>query len=194
MTDGAVYIPSALSDLSDGNTHNHSGGKGGQIDYNGLANKPTIPPDLSGAVTSLQNTLLAGVKVIRSGDNVYIRTKWNATSDLVQSLKLAIATPDTQNSAVNGIAIGLIPIATLDAAVPTTPFSTTFKTTDDDMSPVNMNGTYIGGNHGAFVGKLVTATAHGKTVQDVGSEWLDGSNHKFYIIKIVDCKSIQGVQ
>ncbi|MHC4871833.1 MAG: hypothetical protein ACYTFY_08305 [Planctomycetota bacterium] len=56
----------------------------------------------------------------------------------------------------------------------------------DDATPWQFNGTYIGGNHGCSDGLEINVTDHGFTEKDLGSEWQDGKEQKFYIIKIID--------
>lgn len=56
----------------------------------------------------------------------------------------------------------------------------------DDATPWQFNGTYIGGNHGCSDGLEINLTNHGFTEKDLGSEWQDKKEQKFYIIKIVD--------
>jgi len=56
----------------------------------------------------------------------------------------------------------------------------------DDCAPWNLNGTYIGANHGCSNVRELTCPGHNKTASDLGSEWEDAAGVKFYIIKIVD--------
>jgi len=61
---------------------------------------------------------------------------------------------------------------------------------EDDCTPWNINGTYIGGNHGCSNARELTCPGHNKTVSDLGSEWKDSAGVKFYIIKIVDTNRV----
>ncbi len=56
----------------------------------------------------------------------------------------------------------------------------------DDATPWNINGTYIGANHGASVGMEITSPGHGKGTGDLGSLWQDTAGKKYYLIRIVD--------
>jgi len=56
----------------------------------------------------------------------------------------------------------------------------------DDCTPWNLNGTYIGANHGCSDVRELTCPGHSKTASDLGSEWKDAAGVKFYIIRIVD--------
>jgi len=62
--------------------------------------------------------------------------------------------------------------------------------TRDDIAPPNYDNTYIGGNHGANCVRLLTATNHGKTNDDLGSAWVDGGAKIWYIIKIVNTNAL----
>lgn len=56
----------------------------------------------------------------------------------------------------------------------------------DDATPWNLNGTYIGANHGCSDGREITVTNHGLTVVDLGSQWQDDAGATFVILKLVD--------
>ena len=56
----------------------------------------------------------------------------------------------------------------------------------DDATPWNINGTYIGGNHGCSDARELTCQGHGLTTADLGSEWADEAGTKFYLVKIAD--------
>lgn len=153
----------------------------------------SVPADYSTLVedvATLQTTVLGltptGVTVIKSGDDVFIRTAWDATYDLVERLVIDNL---NANRCVEFYSLGLIPKGTDDSLVAgTTP--TSLKNCEDDIAPANYNGTYIGANHGASQIYEITATSHGKTVVDVGSEWVDSASRKFYILKIVDTNKL----
>ncbi|WP_168377457.1 pyocin knob domain-containing protein [Acinetobacter cumulans] len=55
----------------------------------------------------------------------------------------------------------------------------------DDASPMILNGSWIGANHG-WSRLKVTATNHGKTVADIGSQWNTLSNKEVVIIDVID--------
>ena len=59
------------------------------------------------------------------------------------------------------------------------------KSSGDDTTPWNLNGTYIGANHGDSIASAVIFTKpHGLTEKDCGSEWRDSTGRKFYVLKI----------
>lgn len=61
-----------------------------------------------------------------------------------------------------------------------------FHRNGDDATPWNINGTYIGGNHGCSDGLEINVENHGLVTGDLGSEWKDDKGHKFYVMKIKD--------
>jgi hypothetical protein len=129
------------------------------------------------------------MKVIKSGDNIYLRMPWDNTYDLVEALNTKDSLVyGTDNKVFNPKWLALI----LKSAPDSNMFGTliVLKYEDDDACPYNYNGDYIGGNHGANFAYKITVTAHDKTNADIGSEWLDSSNHKFYIVKIIDANNI----
>lgn len=131
------------------------------------------------------------VTAIKSGTYLYVRTDWTAEYDLVQKVDLWETATAFNNSPVRFVSVGTIPVATADADVPTTAYTATYASDiTDDIAPIYINGTYIGANHGAFVAVLATMTGHGKTVEDVGSEWTDGDGDKFYIMRIVSANQV----
>ena len=120
---------------------------------------------------------------------IYIRTKWNATLDLVQQVQYGTTTA-FNNNVVNPYSIKTIPANTSDentiAAYAT---GTLIASHPDDAAPCNYNFTYIGANHGAAIVHQITASAHGKVVQDVGSRWTNGSL-TYTLMRIVDANTL----
>lgn len=126
------------------------------------------------------------VVVYKDGNSVYIRTRWDATYDLLELIYLTHLT--VAGAGVTFRTFYLIP-KTNPYNAPFTGGFTAVKGETDDSAPPLFNGTYDGANHGPTVAILVTATGHGKTVADVGSKWVDSGSHNFYIMKIVDANS-----
>lgn len=56
----------------------------------------------------------------------------------------------------------------------------------DDSTPWNINGTYIGANHGCSALHEVTCPGHGRTAADLGSRWEGSAGSAFTLIKILD--------
>lgn len=127
---------------------------------------------------------------------LYARFAWDATYDVVQRMAVTAVSPSaTTNGVVQPSGFRRIPIATsrtgmiaaFDAAIGT---GDSFAGNADDAPPVKYNNTYIGGNHGAAFAKKITAVGHGKTVADIGSQWVSAAAVTFYIIRIVDADNI----
>ncbi|MBQ3133549.1 MAG: hypothetical protein IJC17_04665 [Clostridia bacterium] len=55
----------------------------------------------------------------------------------------------------------------------------------DESAPLRVNNAYIGSNHGEPCGVAVTASAHGKTVADVGSLWQDALGVKWTLMRVM---------
>lgn len=63
------------------------------------------------------------------------------------------------------------------------------KSNGDDVAPIHALNTTIGANHGQPMYNA-TINSHGLTNADVGTEWLNGSGTKFYVIRIVDVNTV----
>lgn len=63
---------------------------------------------------------------------------------------------------------------------------TLWKDSSDDLCPVNVMGTYIGGNHGYDCVDKLKCTAHGKTNSDIGSVWTDSEGKTYVLTHIYD--------
>lgn len=128
------------------------------------------------------------ISVTVSGIYAYLRTYWNATYDIVSRIRL-YSTDVTINGPVDFYGVRTIPIATANtsaAILSAFASGTPIASQGDSIGPLNYNGTYIGANHGPFIGHQITQIGHGKTTVDIGSEWNGPSSRKFYIVKIVD--------
>ena len=59
------------------------------------------------------------------------------------------------------------------------------KNSTDDTAPWNLNGTYIGANHGDYSATaLICNEPHALTKNDLGSEWTNSKGIRFYVLKI----------
>jgi hypothetical protein len=56
----------------------------------------------------------------------------------------------------------------------------------DDSAPVRYNGTYIGSNHGAYIGAKVKSSSHGMGVINIGSQWSDSLGYRYTLNKVID--------
>lgn len=149
---------------------------------------------LQDRVSTLENTSTAemmnavGVLVKKEGMNLYIATNWDDDHYLVQRM---VAHRDRgvseRPSNANFESIRkVLKIGDLSSN------GTLLKEAGDDICPVFINGSYVGGNHGWYYAQKVISTAHGKTLADVGAEYVDSgnSNVKFYILRIIDENTI----
>ncbi len=59
----------------------------------------------------------------------------------------------------------------------------------DETAPPQINGHYIGANHGAMPAKA-TATGHGKTTADIGSIWQSPSGRQYCLVRVPDSKTV----
>ncbi len=54
----------------------------------------------------------------------------------------------------------------------------------DDSTPWNLNGTYIGANHGCSDTREVVQPGHGLTEADLGGAWRDSAGKEFFLIHV----------
>ncbi len=153
----------------------------------GLLGMPTAPTAPAGtnttqiATTEFVNREKGPFELYKSGTNYKVRYPFNDTKDIVTTFSTTL----DDNGAFNFVDSWLIDKTSAITA-------TTLQlhgTGNDDIAPVNVNGVYIGANHGAPQLRIITATAHGKTVNDVGSIWNDGSND-YILLKVVDANNL----
>jgi hypothetical protein len=129
----------------------------------------------------------------KNGNDIWLRTAFNDTNDLVQKLYANMATkyatvywnpifcPNRTSLLAKNTA--------LDYA--TSWDGTTYHYTDDDAYPLNYNGTYMGGNHGPNCCRNVTITGHDKATADLGSIWQDAGTKQWTLVRIVDANTLQ---
>lgn len=138
----------------------------------------------------LVSTSAAPSMIKKVGNDIYIRSSFDSTYDLIQKVTLATDVAFTNNTVnVQGARKALKTVTDNDVAWGHAS-SIMLASQGDSSAPIKYNGTYIGGNHGAFVVKEITATGHGKTVVDVGSEWVDGLPRKWYLMRVVDANKL----
>lgn len=127
------------------------------------------------------------IVIIKSGNDVYLRTVYDTTRDLVQVLNVYDTAIIGDNNPMNFSNTYLIPNTNLNTNYTTMIASgVSVHGMGDDACPMNYNGSYIGANHGCSDLQVVTVASHDKTVEDVGSEWIDGDSRKWYLLRIVD--------
>jgi len=127
--------------------------------------------------------------VTLDGLDAYIRTRFSSVLDVVQQVRYGANDP-WKNNIINPWAIKTIPSATSkDGTIAAFLAGTLLVAQGDDAAPVNYNGTYIGGNHGASFVIQVTHTAHGKGFKDVGSIYSVDSI-QYTIMRVVDANNL----
>ncbi len=119
------------------------------------------------------------LKVLKHGDSVFIRTAFAPEQDLL--VRLGKGT----NRQINYSSAFLLPAAA-DMSLPALSNARLIHGNGDDATPWNLNGTYIGANHGCSDVRELTSAGHGKTAADLGSRWEDSAGTSFYLIKVVD--------
>ena len=119
------------------------------------------------------------LRVLKESDTVYIRSRFSGNEDLVIHVGLG-----THNRQVNFHGAFLVSSAAGMDVVSLNSGKQVHRV-GDDACALLMNGTAIGGNHGAAVGLELVCEGHGRTLEDLGSEWKDSVGRKFYLIRII---------
>lgn len=119
------------------------------------------------------------LRVLKHGDDLFVRSSFSPTDDLL------VRVGKGRNGQFNYSSAFL-----LKAEAGMTPADLgagrLIHGNGDDATPWNLNGTYIGANHGCSDGREVTVPAHGLTTADLGSQWQDAAGTTFVVLKIVD--------
>jgi len=160
-------------------------------DSSGLQISPANIFSLNEKIVALEAQNLNNSKmiVIKSSTALLIRTRYDSTRDLVQVVAPYYTIAWSNNPVDWGLHY-LVPIETANTVSAIVSAGIAIHNCVESAAPMNYNSTYIGGNHGASIAIAITANDHGKTYEDVGSEWLDGSARKYYIVRIVDANNI----
>ena len=108
----------------------------------------------------------------------YVESTFSDTHNIRVKFMVKRAYSENNNPVFDFNSVALVNKATLTETV--------VHLNNDDITPANHNGTYIGANHGCSDLRKVTVTGgHGKTFADIGSEWSNGTD-TFYIVGIID--------
>lgn len=142
-----------------------------------------------------------GIAVYRSGNNITVRSRFDATRDVLMPVTLVYSLNATVGFWHGGLqAVNVVATGAADAAVFPVLHSgvgTPIHDMSDDNCPINIRSasdapsvglgfSYIGGNHGYNYAARVAGAAHGKTSADLGSQWTDSSGTRLYtLIRIV---------
>jgi hypothetical protein len=124
--------------------------------------------------------------VLRKDGTVYLRSAFSKDQDMV----ITVAEKWGTNFQTNFLNTRLVPHETPESETVSAK-GLIIHNCGDDATPWNLNGTYIGGNHGTSDVIEITAKNHGLTVKDIGSAWTDESGKTFYMIKVPKADIIQ---
>lgn len=172
----------------------------GDIDRIIVIGRALTAPELAAATTwiasssapALHGAITDRVVVARRGDQLLIRTKWDGDTDLVQliAMKSGLSyVPDM----VNFMGARLVPNDQIDALAGfnTATGANILGAQSDDATPFLIEGSFLGANHGCDKLKRVPATAHGKTVEDIGSVWTDSLARRWVLMTIVNANTLE---
>ena len=172
----------------------------GDIDRLIVIGRALTAPELAAATTwiasssapALHGAITDRVVVARRGDQLYVRTKWTSTVDLVQRVALANGVSSVPYM-VNFMGARLVANSEIDAQAGfnSATGANILAAQSDDATPCEYNGTFIGANHGSNSLYRFPKTAHGKTVEDIGSVWTDGASSRWVLMTIVDANTLE---
>lgn len=125
---------------------------------------------------SLFNKLQNNLVLRLQNDTIFISSEWSKTEDLVKQ----ITYDNTEkNKNINFVQTYISEKGSIE-------INRVVKVCGDDICPIFVNNSYIGGNHGWNAAKQVTFSNHGKTIRDVGSIYTDNDGTKFYLLSVID--------
>lgn len=139
---------------------------------------------INDALANMHNTD-KHMSLIIDGNNLYVRAKQFSETDLVWKMEKCKA---SNNKYFNIVNINTCPTAIDDSDVIAA--LSQWKNAIDDISPPNVQGTYIGANHGFNCVDKITVTGHDKTDADIGSVWIDGTNKTYVLTHIYDVNTL----
>jgi hypothetical protein len=118
------------------------------------------------------------MRAVKKQGVVLIRSAFYGGKDLLIRIELGL------NGQINSRSTVLV-----DSSIPMTDempqSSVMVHGNGDDATPWLINGTFIGGNHGAEGVCEVTSEDHGLAAADLGSGWKDEAGNTFYLLKII---------
>ncbi|HNS32220.1 MAG TPA: hypothetical protein PKN36_04510 [bacterium] len=121
------------------------------------------------------------LRVLKTGETVYIRSSFSEQDDIVTSVGLG-----RNNRQINILGTFLLS-RTASMDIDSLKTERYVHRMGDDAAGawlINKTGA-IGGNHGLSGAIDITCPDHGRTVKDLGSEWEDINGKKFYLVRIV---------
>jgi len=133
-------------------------------------------------VKQFQTRLSSTMTCLISDNDMYVRAKqFTASDDFVWHMRKERL---QDNRFYNLETMYTCPASVTDEKMTT--HLTIWKRAFDDICPVNVNGTYLAGNHGYFCVDRVTVTEHDKTTADIGSVWADAKGQTYVLTFIYD--------
>ncbi len=143
---------------------------------------PVLPcsgqvPAGRGHAPAWELSLRSGVDVLRRGDALFVRSAFSADQDLVLSVGTGA------NRQVNFQQARLVRRGAA-LSEPELGQGVAIHYCGDDSTPWNINGTYIGANHGCSAVREVTSPGHARSAADLGSEWQDEAGNRFVLIRV----------
>jgi len=151
--------------------------------------KNILPNIASVGIPELKSDVLAlmpvstskSLTVTKSGINTYIRNKWDDTLDFVENMNI----DPGRNRLINFGGQWLF-----SKNEPSTGVSSySLKLISDDICPINIEGSFVGANHGWNFVYQATITGHGLTVADIGKPWTQEAK-TFYVASIIDANNL----
>ncbi len=123
------------------------------------------------------------LRVVRYGEQVFIRTPFSPTDDLVIRIgKGANRQINFSGAWLVGTGVGMTATELGGGRL--------IHGCGDDATPWNLNGTYIGANHGCSDAREVVSVGHGRTTADLGTVWKDGAGAEFVLLKVEDADKL----
>lgn len=135
------------------------------------------------------------VKVQVAGDGyVYARTRWGADTDKCQRFRWGVAPSTSGNNLWDHYGERLISSSTPLAATSTAydSSSTILRWAVEETPPFQLNGMWLGGNHGPLCREL-TIAGHGYVAADLGSVWSDGVRNRV-LVQIIDANKVRFIE
>ncbi len=123
-----------------------------------------------------------GVVLAVDGQSLRFRAReWKEGTDFVMDCKLG----GSSNKKFNISYLAEINASTDFGSVSTSTGAgyQTFKSAGDDITPINMNGTYIGANHGYYIIAAVPNPGNVMTEEDIGSIWRV-DNQQYVLVRV----------
>lgn len=135
---------------------------------------------LAGIAVSDASILAAtDLQVVKYGDRLFVRSPFSSTEHLV------VRVGKGSNGQVNFSGTSLI-AAGAGMSEKEIASGRMIHGNGDDSTPWNINGTYIGANHGCSDLREVTSPGHGLISADLGTPWEDAAGTRFHLLKILD--------